>query len=537
MKVDIFVIDEFVKANNCPQITSPVFFNFDKSPHANGLFSYDLFGFSDEERRNIFGYVDLGGRYLHPLVYALLTSRMGSLKNIVNGTLYAIVVGGRVKVVEADVDGAQTGIDFFYDNFNEIKWFNIDDGDDEISSVDKKTRLKFLNSLKKDEFFITKWLVLPPFYRSENSEEKTMGDSINSLYKELIMRSNTMKGSGKYDLFGNATINKIQSILYALFIETSKIVKGKHSLLRMHLMGKSVDYLASNVITAPNISSSFSPKTMPCPFGTSSYPLATVTTLFKPFFVSECTRYLEERAREANIELRKEDLEINISEVNSENTEKLIDLFIKSPADRFNKILLPVKHKKNAPKDEVRIRINKRYSKTGKVYTEPLTLTDLIFIQATAVIKDKHVYATRYPVLNYQNIYPSKIKLMSTSKVVPEVWISDMFDANGENEESSFVKYDNYPIIYKEDGENKFPKSHYEFVDVAVPGNVYMAAVGGDYDGDMMYFKGVFSKEANDEAERLIKDKKNLLGADGKLTRGISMIGKDSAIALYTLTK
>ena len=34
----------------------------------------------------------------------------------------------------------------------------------EIDSLDKKSRLRFLRSLKKEEFFVRKWLVLPAYY-------------------------------------------------------------------------------------------------------------------------------------------------------------------------------------------------------------------------------------------------------------------------------------------------------------------------------------------------------------------------------------
>ena len=58
--------------------------------------------------------------------------------------------------------------------------------EEEMSSMDKKTRLKFIKSIKKDEFFVDKWLVLPPYYRDENTESSTMGDIVNKYYKELL---------------------------------------------------------------------------------------------------------------------------------------------------------------------------------------------------------------------------------------------------------------------------------------------------------------------------------------------------------------
>lgn len=173
MKLDIFKISDFVEANKCPEVTNPVFFNFDGSPTPDGLFSYDLFGFTDEERKNIFGYIDLKGHYIHPLIYLIMTAKMGSLGKIIQGQKYAVIADKKIRVVDEDFEGAETGIDFVYNHFDEINWIDEIE-EDEIDSLDKKTRLKFFKMLNKDEFFVDKWLVLPPYYRAESSVNRSM---------------------------------------------------------------------------------------------------------------------------------------------------------------------------------------------------------------------------------------------------------------------------------------------------------------------------------------------------------------------------
>lgn len=53
----------------------------------------------------------------------------------------------------------------------------------------------------------------------------------------------------------------------------------------------------------------------------------------------------------------------------------------------------------------------------------------------------------------------------------------------------------------------------------------------------MIYTKPIFSKEANDEAERLIFSKTNLLNASGEVSRGLTQIGKDCVLGIYELTR
>ena len=115
---------------------------------------------------------------------------------------------------------------FFIKNYDDINWIDeVEEAD--IDSIDKKTRLKFLRSLKKDEFFITKWLVIPPFYRAESTEDRTMGEELNRIYKDLLNRTNSMKTSFGIGLFGNQTKLRIQNTLLEIFTETTKPIKGK----------------------------------------------------------------------------------------------------------------------------------------------------------------------------------------------------------------------------------------------------------------------------------------------------------------------
>jgi hypothetical protein len=60
--------------------------------------------------------------------------------------------------------------------------------------------------------------------------------------------------------------------------------------------------------------------------------------------------------------------------------------------------------------------LSPEYADRGFVHE--MTLTDLLYIVAVEVLEKQnmHVYVTRYPVDNYQNIYPSKIKIKTTSR-------------------------------------------------------------------------------------------------------------------------
>jgi DNA-directed RNA polymerase beta' subunit len=539
MKIDFFNIEDFIKANNCPQVTNPVHFNEDGTPTTDGVFSYELFGIMDNDRKNIFGYIDLNGYYLHPLAYSMMKKRMGSLRDVFSGNKYAAIVNKKIQIVEKDFQGAQTGIDFFYNNFEKIDWIDAID-EEEMDSIDKKTRLKFLRSLKKNELFVNKWLVVPPFYRAESSERGTTGDDINKMYKELISKTISMKkgfGAQTFNIFGSKTKLDIQEILVNLYSETTRPIRGKNSMFRDRLLGKRIDYTSGNVITSPDIASANTPQEMPVQFGYSSYPLVTLISLFHPFFLNKIQEFLNSVVSVMR-ETIKDFKEVDLNQFNSKSVEKLIALFIRSEAERFSPVQIEYKNINNQKMlatfdvTEFTSMSDAESNKNGK--TRDLTLTDIFYLAAIEICEDKHVFVTRYPITGFQSIFPTKIKVMSTVKT------RKMFlkiDNGGLKQDALIMEVDNYPYIRYEGDANPAPKTHYGFIDVYIAGNVYLKAIGGDYDGDVLYMRGVYSKEANAEAEKLIFSKTNILSTNGMSSRGITKIGKEALVSFFELTK
>lgn len=547
MKLDLFNIDAFIDANKCPEVTNSVFWNFDGTPTTDGLFSYELFGVSDDERKNTFGYIDLKSNFLHPIIYQMLIKKSGSLGDVVTGKKYAVIADKKIKVVPEDFEGAETGIQFVYDHFYEIDWINELEEDD-IESIDKKTRLKFLKSLKKEEFFIRKWLVLPPFYRAESSTNRSMGDNINKLYKELISRVSGLSLGFSFDLFGDETKLRIQNIIRDIYLATLSPISGKNlmlekgktdatlagsgknSMVRKHLIGKNVDWGASSVITSPPNSDANKLSEKIVPFGYGAFPMATLISLFQPFYVNFCSDFLESALLNFESTFATKIKKIDSGQFNSKKIEKILKTFIKSASQRFDIIkfnfidlndntieaAIPIYEYKTEADADNHVNYVKR----------PMTITDLLYIASKNVLDDKHVLVTRFPVANAQNIYPSKIKVLSTDKT-RKLWVSV-------SSEPGTAMYDEtYPII----PDNNTNKIDCSFYDVMLCGNAYLDSLGGDYDGDMLYMRALFTQEANREANDLVWAKTNMLNAKGELSRGLSKIGKECVMGLYELTK
>lgn len=91
--------------------------------------------------------------------------------------------------------------------------------------------------------------------------------------------------------------------------------------------------------------------------------------------------------------------------------------------------------------------------------------------------------------------------------------------------------YPRYPKIRESDfGTDTSNK----FIDTLNLSNLFLDGIGGDYDGDQVTLKGIYSEEANKELMDIINSRKNLLGLDAK---GVRESGKEAILSMYSLTK
>lgn len=392
MKIDLFNIDKFIEINNCPEVTSPNIFEKGNYPTEDGLLSYKLFGIAGSyDRKTIFGYIDLKKHFLHPLVYKLLVSMNRKFKSVIDGTK-AFRIDSSGDLVE-DNDG-NTGIQWLYQNFDKLEFRKT-------NSVKRDNKVTLLSTLKKDELFVDKYLVIPAFYRDANfnnlSGNKISVDELNRMYVALI--SLTKSASSSFDFMGYLTENKIQLQLVEIYDYLIGFLDKKEGLIKNGLMSKTVDYSTRSVISAGRIKEN-KPSDIKVPFTYAGFPLAHLVNLFYPFFVYEIQSFAEEIFLQVNKitdDKGKTFTIINpMKNFTSSKIESMLNLFIKSNENRLDPLTIDVKD------DET----GKMYRKSLKLVVDnkyrTFTLLDLIYIVANKVCTDKHVYITRFPVENYR---------------------------------------------------------------------------------------------------------------------------------------
>jgi DNA-directed RNA polymerase beta' subunit len=502
MKIDVLDIDKFIAQHACKEVTNPVYFNMGNIPTEDGLFSTEIFGYpGSKERKIIFAYVKLKRKFIHPVMYKLLTSMDRKIADILAGKKYFSVVDG--ELVEDNTDG-KTGVTYFYTIYDDLKFKNT-------GSYRRENYLKLLNKLKRDDVFIDKFLVIPAFYRDYNPANASTGvmkvDEVNDKYAKLIRYAQSISEGEDYDFMGVITESSIQTLLYEIYDYFTSSLAGKNGIFHQSSLGKSVDYATRSVISAPRFKTDRW-NDNPIRFGYTGIPISQLVVLFYPFFIKFIQDYIAEHEHELSKFTNDKGEVVEVNNVREQFSEevikKYISLYIKSIESRFVSLKI-----KDANGVEHPIPLHREELKRN------FTLTDILYIASHDICANKHVYVTRYPIEQYQNIYPSKIKILSTRETQP-IQLEDLY-------------LPDYPIVYPD-----YPADEELFIDTVVPYNGYLKALGGDYDGDTVSLRGVFTMEANQEAEKLIWEKKNILDQMGRNSR---KIGNEAVQAIYSLTR
>lgn len=521
MLIDLFNIEEFVKINKLQEVTDPMILIKRSIPSPKGLLSSDIFGVSIKDRKETYAYIDLHDYFLHPFIYKLLKRMNRQFESLIHGNKNFIIKDGQL--IEDEENGS-TGLRFLYDNWEKINF-------DKNNSMARNERIDVLRSYKKDILFTKYWIVIPAFYRDINFQSESKGKishhEINDKYSKLIRYSIMINNSNNFDFVLHSTRAKLQETLVEIYDLLKGKLEKKEGMIRKNLMGKSVDYGSRLVISAPTFHAN-SYEDMGVDFYHCGVPLAQCCSLFTPFIISWVKNYFSQEFEKSGnkyvIKNKKgelETVELDNPELyfNNEYIKKKIDNFIFSYGDRFTPIELPVKDKSKTVYFSF---VSRQYVKGVPESESPIinryaTWCDILYQAAVDVTVDKHVYITRYPITDYFGTFVNKVSVMSTHETMP-VYINGRL-------------YENYPKI---DLSKSKSEVSVKFVDTAVLSNLYLKGLGGDYDGDQISIKGVFSQEANAEAEKIMRAKSNILNICGENMRTTTNEGIQT---LYSMTK
>ena len=523
LQVSLLDVDDFVKKNNLVEITNPVIFDTSSNPTNDGLLSNTIFGITKESRASTFAYISLKKKFLQPLVYRIWSKVDSKIKSIIHGIgTYSVDKSGAI--IE-DPKG-DNGIDFLRKNLDKIKFRETD-------SIKRERYIKFLNDNRKN-FFTDKLIVIPPFFRDIKVDggKISVGD-INKLYINVMVSASAIGDSEDYGFsIGKSVEGRLQEGLIEIYkwfgtgtdSNPNGGLPGKFGVIRRANLSKTTDYATRLVMSAPKLDVE-NMEDIRADFDYSVLPMTSAAANFFPFVIFHMRRFFENEfigdtkypiidKNGTIIYGEIEDYQIQFSD---EALKKELDRFIHGYSDRFRpvKVLCRVKGKQEYLDLKWKGFYKEPDAKALK-NERPLTWCEVIYMACEEAVKDRMILITRYPIDTFYNEFATKIRLSSTI----------------ETEEAVFddVVYTHYPKIRKEDIGKDTSSS---FIDTMNICNGYLDSIGGDYDGDMVTIKGVYTDEANAELKKQLASNIHFINLGGNPVISTS---KESIQAIYAMT-
>lgn len=542
LKLEPLNVANFIKVNELKEISDPIFFSRNNVPTEKGLLSNEIFGITKDDRTTIFAYINLAGEtFMHPLGYKIWCKLDSNVKMCMYeaDTFTYDPESGKLK---PDPDG-ENGIKYLQ---KIIKTVNFK----KTASKKRNVKIDFLENYR-DKLFMKDFVVIPAGYRDINTDsDRRVGvGEINKLYNAIIRDARALKESDDYGLSLNGSLRgRIQDTIVAIYdwfvfgryqgvdAQASGLSR-KLGLIRRAGMKKSFDWGSRLVICTQNLRKE-NMEDIEIDLDTIGLPLAAICANFFPYMLYWVRKWFENRFSDVGgIRIYRRDKTLDIASVvdwqsvySDERIKKELDRFMHGMSNRFIPIEIPAPLKRgakgilmqfvgrNVPNKQVadEIKEGKIDRNRYPIMDRPLTWCDLFYQAAVDITKDKMTLITRFPMDSYWNQFPAKIKIISTIETEPMI-INDTF-------------YKEYPKIRKEDLNTN---SSNKFVDVALPNNVRLDSIGGDYDGDTVSSKALYSIEANEELYKAVNSKKHYisLGAQNAM-----QTTKEGIEALYGLT-
>lgn len=533
LKLEILDVEKFVKEHDCKCVTDARAFVGPNVPSTDGLLSNKIFGTTTYERTNTFAYIDLHGWFMDPSCYKTWMNIDRKIKNIVHGVKY-YSIDEKGNLYEDEANG-NTGIDWLRKNMNKIKFKATD-------SKSKQLSVQYLEK-NKNKMWINKYIVIPPAYRDKNTSSNsraTVGlGGVNKKYTNLIVSAQGLTTTQEYGFDASDSMKgRVQDIILEIYDffcgnrndnngpDSGRGMSGKLGIMRMSNLSKTADF-SSRLVISPVDLKVDKPKDLMVTYDKSAVPLYSAMTQFRDFVMFNVREFFEneftgssvypvvdKNGKEKYVSIQ--DPEIIFSD---ERIGKEMDRFLHGYNNRFIPVEVPV----DGTKEVYYMKYKGRYTSPSSTEEETqlvnrrLTWCDVFYIATVEATKDKHVLITRFPIDSFSNQFTTKVEVSSTRET-EEVYYNNEL-------------YKWYPKIREEDiGTDTSNR----FIDTLRFSNLYLASIGGDFDGDQCTCKGVYTREANDELEAFMNSKQNFVTYGGS---PLKEPGSDSLQAMYALTK
>jgi hypothetical protein len=500
MKIqELFDIDRFIKVNDLKEVTTQRIEITQNIYHPQGLFSEEIFGQTADERDYRCAYIKLPIHVFNPNIASTIIARSGGIiKKLAYGEVRCNLVDGKLV---ADEEGQYCGLKDLYDI-----WDNIDIG--KTLNTRDQDKFDILSKSPKRLLFNDKVLVLPPNMRPQGLRNgRKVKSELNTIYMHILGLKSVTSHTTTNNVY--QVYNKFQDAVVDIYQYVNKFIGSKTGFLQQQLLAKTTTFTARNVISAPRYNSD----TPTIGIFKTGYPMHTLCSLFQPFVKFHMKQFLSystiSTIHPTPQEVNRNDL-VNIYD--DKMISDLLHIYMKNPGSRFMILYLDPEKTKPIIFEAYDIKKKEKISR-------PMTLTDVIYLCCKRGIVDANrmVYTVRYPIGDYMGAFFTKVHILSTVDTTDIEYMGETLYQ--------------YPVV---DLNASHMRVSTMFADTITPSNSRLKAIGGDYDGDTVKSTGIWSDEANRQAEELMMSKIYNITPQGTTMFPIEI---ECLNGLYALTK
>lgn len=417
LKVEILDVEKFIEVNDCKEVTNPIMFYHGERPTEDGLLSESIFGITTEERSGIFAYINLTEPFIQPFYYKIWLKLDRNLRACVYETEnFRLDENG---YLVPDPNG-ETGIPFLMKNVNKLGFKNS-----------KRTDLlkALQNGQKKNELFVSKLIVIPPYYRDVDTKGggRVGVGEVNSLYMRILNNVKALIDANDYGLESKGpTRGMIQEGLleiYNWFTVGESVIGGAHTgsgifkkfgIMRRSVMSKTTDNSARLVISAPKINVE-SVNDFIADLDHCALPLSAACAVLYPFMIFHLERFFfnefsgNKRYPYANPDGSVKWIELDnpLIQFSNDRFDAEMNEFIHGYSNRLKPVTVKATDGKEYALFFKGYYISEEEYAQGKresanFLQRPLTWVDILYQCACLANEGKHYVLTRYPV-NYKS--------------------------------------------------------------------------------------------------------------------------------------
>ena len=337
MRLDLLNVDNVVRKNKLRKVERQILMDSSGEPDPDGLYSYEIFGrLGSPDRKLRFAYIDLGGKFMHPMVYGVIRTMSRGIGGLFQRSTWWRInpKGGWLEQSEEGAPGAGTGLPWLYANWDSIRWKST-------GTKAREARIRLLSKLTRKEVFIDKWLVIPPFYRDMDRRGGRLAmDDITGMYKRLITLG---QGRTAGDSFVSGMVDwRTQSVLNELYDMLVNRLAKKRGTIKRDVLSKNIDYAVRSVISECKLDTN-THRDLQVPYGWIGVPLHMALVLFFPFAAHQMEAMLAEFKSDTLVvtgfhpgaKKRYELLRKTVAGLTSASFERLVNLFGRSHDHRL----------------------------------------------------------------------------------------------------------------------------------------------------------------------------------------------------------